>query len=140
MFVLDTNVLSAIMGSRPVAEVAAWITRQPDEQLCTTSVCQAEILAGIAILPNGRRRQFLDAAARAIFEDDFGGRILPFDQAAASHYAALFASRREAGRPAGQADLMIAAVARAHGASLVTRNVSDFEGCGIPILNPWEAP
>lgn len=140
MFVLDTNVLSALMGSQPVAEVARWITRQPEEQLYTTSVCQAEILAGIAILPKGRRRQLLDAAARAIFEDDFDGRILPFDQLAAGHYAALFASRREAGRPTGQADLMIAAIARAHGTILVTRNVSDFEGCGIPIVNPWEAP
>lgn len=139
MFVLDTNVLSAILGSQPVAEVAAWLTRQPEEQLCTTSVCQAEILAGIAILPEGRKRQLLDAAARGVFEDEFDGRILPFDQVAAGHYAALFAARREAGRPTGQADLMIAAVARAHGASLVTRNVSDFEGCGVPILNPWEA-
>jgi len=110
----------------------------PEEQLCTTSVCEAEILAGIAVLPDGRR--LLEAAARAIFEADFDGRVLPFDQAAAEHYAALFASRRQAGRPTGQADLMIAAVARVHGASLATRNVGDFEGCGILVLNPWDAP
>jgi predicted nucleic acid-binding protein len=138
MLVLDTNVLSAVMGSQPVAAVAVWLARQLEDQLYTTTVCQAEILAGIAILPEGRRRQLLDAAARAIFETEFEGRILPFDQAAADHYAVLFASHRKAGRPTSQADLMIAAIARSQGASLATRNVGDFEGCDIRVLNPWD--
>jgi predicted nucleic acid-binding protein len=139
MFVLDTNVLSAIMGSRPVPEVAAWVAAQPEEQLFTTSVCQAEVLAGIEVLPDGRKRRVLEAAARAIFADDFDGRILPFDQAAAGLYAELFAARGRAGRPTATADLMIAAVARVSGARMVTRDISGFADCGLTLINPWEA-
>ena len=98
MFVLDTNVLSAIMGPRPVAEVAAWLSGQQDELLFTTSISQAEVLSGVAIMPEGRRRRELEAAARAIFMDDFEGRILPFDTAAATAYADVVAARRRAGR------------------------------------------
>ena len=79
MFVLDTNILSAIMGARPVPEVARWIARQRDEDLFTTSVCQAEIAAGIAIMPQGQRREALTASAQAMFIADFRGRVLPFD-------------------------------------------------------------
>ena len=88
-------------------------------------------------MAEGRRRAGLEAAAQAMFLEDFEGRILPFDMTAAAAYAEIFANRRRAGRPAATADLMIAAVARSHGASIVTRNVSDFEECGIAIVNPW---
>ena len=83
MFVLDTNILSAIMSARPSPEVAAWIAGQPEDALFTTTICQAEILAGLAVMPEGRRRVALETAARAIFADDFNGRVLPFDAAAA---------------------------------------------------------
>jgi predicted nucleic acid-binding protein len=139
MFVLDTNVLSAIMSSQPVPEVAAWVAAQPEELLFTAAVCQAEILAGIEILPPGRRRSTLEAAARAIFADDFDGRILPFDQVAAGLYAELFAARKQAGRPTATADLMIAAIARVSGANMVTRDVNGFADCGLAIINPWKA-
>jgi hypothetical protein len=66
MFVLDTNVLSAIMGSKPVPEVAAWIADQPEDLLFTATVCQAEVLSGLAVMPEGRRRLALESAARAI--------------------------------------------------------------------------
>ncbi len=140
MFVLDTNALSAVMGSQPVPEVAAWVAAQPEEQLFTTTVCQAEILAGIGIMPEGRRRRGLEAAAKAIFANAFDGRILPFDTDAASAYADLYAVRRKAGRPSAPLDLMIAAIARASGATMVTRNIADFEGCGLALINPWDAP
>ena len=65
MFVLDTNTLSAVMGSQPVPEVAAWLAAQPEEQLFTTTVCQAEILAGIEIMPEGRRHRGLKAGDAA---------------------------------------------------------------------------
>jgi len=139
MFVLDTNALSAVMGSQPVPEVAAWVAAQPEEQLFTTTVCQAEILAGIGIMPEGRRRRGLEAAAKAIFANAFDGRILPFDTDAASAYADLYAVRRKAGRPSAPLDLMIAAIARAQGATMVTRNIADFEGCGLALVNPWDA-
>ena len=88
-------------------------------------------------MPDGRRRLDLEAAARAMFVEDFEGRVLPFDTDAAVAYADIFAARRRAGRPAATVDLMIAAVARTRGASVVTRNVADFEECGVAIVNPW---
>jgi predicted nucleic acid-binding protein len=140
MFVLDTNILSAIMRARPTPEVAAWIAGQPGDALFTTTICQAEILSGLAVMPEGRRRTALETAARAIFTDDFDGRVLPFDTAAATAYADIFAGRRGAGRPTAPLDLMIAAIARARGASVVTRDIGGFEGCGIPLIDPWQTP
>lgn len=138
MLLLDTNVLSAMISAVPNDPVAHWLLEQPSGQLVTAAVCQAEILSGIAILPTGRRRSGLYDAARAMFTEDFQGRVLPFDTKAASIYAELFALRRKAGRPSGAFDLMIAAIARANEASVVTRNVADFEGLGVTIVNPWD--
>ena len=137
MFLLDTNILSAMMRAGPVPEVAAFMSSHPSEHLFTASTCQAEILAGLAIMPEGRRRLALVAAAHAMFRDDFEGRVLPFDTAAAVIYADIFAARRRTGRPVATADLMIASVARSRGASVVTRNVADFDECGVGIVNPW---
>ena len=139
MFVLDTNILSAIMGAQPSPEVAAWIAGQPEDALFTTTICQAEILAGLAVMPEGRRRSALETAARAIFTDDFNGRVLPFDTAAAAAYADIFAARRRAGRPTAPLDLMIAAVAHANNAAVVTRDTGGFEDCGVPLIDPWQA-
>lgn len=140
MILLDTNVLSAMMSPEPPAAVAAWVSGQPAEQLFTAAPCQAEILAGIAILPQGRRRADLEAATLAMFTDDFEGRVLPFDSTAAPAYAELFAIRRRAGRPTAAVDLMIAAIARTHGAAVAARNLGDFAGCGVAVLDPWEGP
>jgi predicted nucleic acid-binding protein len=140
MLVLDTNVISETMSPEPAPQVAMWMSAQPLESLYTVAVCQAEILAGIAVLPEGRRRRALEAAARAVFTRDFEGRVLPFEERAAAAYAGIFADRRQAGRPIEPIDLMIAAVARAHGARMVTRDISGFEGCGLTLVNPWESP
>ena len=134
---LDTNVLSAIMRAEPDPAVAAWVTARRADQLFTTTICRAEILAGIAVLPDGRRRAALAAAAAAIFAQDFADRVLAFDAAAAVAYAEIIAARRRAGRPAPTLDVMIAAIARAHGAGVVTGNVDDFAGCGVDIVDPW---
>lgn len=138
MLMLDTNILSAMMSPEPVRHVADWIVGQPSDALFTAAVCQAEILSGIAMLPAGRRRADLEDAARAMFADDFQGRVLPFDSEAAAAYADVYAARRQAGRPAGTIDLMLAAIARTRAASVVTRNVADFEGIGLTIINPWQ--
>ena len=140
MFILDTNILSAMMSSRPAPQVAAWVAGQKMDLLFTASVCQAEILSGLAIMPQGRRRDALEVAARAMFMEDFEGRVLPFDMPAAVAYAEIFAARRLAGRSTGTLDLMIAAIARAHGASVVTRDSGGFDGSGVPVIDPWAAP
>ena len=137
MLVLDTNMLSEIMRPEPEGKVADWIVRQQSDELFTAAVCQAEILSGLAVMPSGRRRTELEEAARSMFADDFDGRVLPFDAEAASAYAEVFAARRKAGRPGGTIDLMLAAIARVRGARVVTRNVADFEGVGVAIINPW---
>jgi predicted nucleic acid-binding protein len=133
MLVLDTNMLSEIMRPEPERKIADWIVRQPSDELFTAAVCQAEI-----VMPSGRRRAELEEAARSMFADDFAGRVLPFDIEAAAAYAEVFAARRKAGRPSGTIDLMLAAIARVRGASVVTRNVADFEGVGVAIVNPWD--
>jgi len=137
MFLLDTNILSAVMGPRPAPEVATWMARQPLDLLFTAAVCQAEILSGIAVLPKGRRRDGLETAALAIFRDDFAGRVLPFDTEAAVVYTDIFAARRSAGLPAAMADLMIASIARVRSATVVTRDTAGFAVCGVTLIDPW---
>jgi toxin FitB len=139
MFLLDTNVLSAMMTGLPVPRVAAWIAGRPIDLLYTTTVSQAEILSGIAVMREGRRRRALEAAARAMFMEDFAGRVLSFDAEAADAYAAIFAACRRMGRPTATLDLMIASVARSQGASVVTRDVAGFQDCGVTVINPWDA-
>ncbi|HVC59632.1 MAG TPA: PIN domain-containing protein [Acetobacteraceae bacterium] len=95
-------------------------------------------MSGLAVMPEGRSRSALETTARAMFTDGFGGRVLPFDTAAAEAYAAIFAGRRRAGRPVAPLDLMIAAIARARGAGVVTRDIDGFEDCGVPLIDPWQ--
>lgn len=137
MIVLDTNVLSELMRPEPNARVVRWLEKQPTTRLFTTSITQAEILHGILVLPPGKRRQALEEAAGGMFEEDFAGRVLAFDSAAALAYATLARDRQRAGRPISQFDAQIAAIAAVHNASVATRNVADFEGCGIEVLDPW---
>ena len=137
MIVLDTNVVSELMKPTPAGSVAEWVAAQPAASLCTTSITQAEILHGIMLLPSGRRRAAVEAAAEEMFKDEFGGRILPFGSDAAEPYARIAADRRRAGRPISQFDAQIAAIARSTGAALATRNVTDFDGCGVKLIDPW---
>jgi predicted nucleic acid-binding protein len=137
MIVLDTNVVSELMKPAPDAAVARWVSGRPATTLYTTSITQAEILYGVLLLPTGKRRNALEAAVEAMFDQDFGGRVLPFGGEAARAYAHIAAQRRRAGRPISQFDAQIAAVASVARAPVATRNVGDYEGCGIKVLNPW---
>jgi len=139
VIVLDTNVLSELMRPAPSERVVRWVAAQPATSLYTTSVTQAEILHGIMLLPSGRRRIALEAAAEAMFSEDFGGRVLPFGSEAAHPYARIAAERRRAGRPISHFDAQIAAIARSAGAEIATRNVADYDACGVQVINPWEA-
>ena len=139
MIVLDTNVLSETLRPQPDARVLAWMTEQPAASLFTTAVTRAEILYGLRLLPTGRRRDSLYQAVTTIFDEDFSGRVLAFDNDAADVYADIAAARKQAGRPISQFDGMIAAIARSHGAVLATRNTRDFTDCGINLADPWTA-
>lgn len=137
MFILDTNVLSELMRDEPDARVLGWVAGQRVDLLFTTAVSEAEVLSGLAFMATGRRRQMLEAAARGMFLDDFAGRVLPFDTAAAEAYAEIFAGRRQMGRPISGADLMIAAIARARDGAVVTQDRGGFAGCGVAVVDPW---
>lgn len=137
MIVLDTNVLSELMRPAPSRQVVRWLEREPPSSVFTTSITQAEILHGILLLPAGRRRDGLEAAAQAMFAEELAGRILGFTSEAAPFYARIAADRRHAGRPISHFDAQIGAIARLHDAVLATRNTADFEGCGLRLIDPW---
>lgn len=139
MIVLDTNVLSELMRRRPAARVLRWVDGQDASALAITAVTVAELLYGVARLPAGARKAKLAAAAEALVREDFSGRVLPFDVAAAAHYAELVAERDRNGRPVSVSDGQIAAICRCHGAALATRNVRDFDATGVSVHDPWSA-
>ena len=138
MIVLDSNVVSELMKSAPDAAVARWIADQQGMSLYTTSITRAEVLHGLLLLPAGKRRAALEAAAEAMFNKEFGGRVLPFGGDAARAYAQIAAHRRRPGRPISNFDARIAAIARTARAAIATRNVGDYDDCGIKVLNPWD--
>lgn len=137
MIVLDTNVLSELMKSSPAEPVLEWMARMSATSLYTTSITQAEILYGILLLPAGKRRSAIVAAAEVMFNEDFSDRILAFNSAAALSYAEIAAARHRAGLPISSFDAQLAAIARSTGAAIATRNVKDFDACGIRIEDPW---
>jgi predicted nucleic acid-binding protein len=137
MIILDTNVLSELMRPDPSAKVVAWVAGQPAAQLCTTSITEAEIFYGIELLARGKRREQLLAAADAMFAEDFAGRVHSFDSEAARVFARIATRRRALGRPISHADAQIAAITQVRSAELATRNVGDFQDCGIEVVDPW---
>ena len=137
MIVLDTNVISELMRATPATAVVRWTNARPAASLYITSITQAELLHGIQLLPRGKRRDAIEAAAEEMLERDFAGRVLPFGSDAAVAYARIAAARRRTGRPISAFDAQIAAIARASDADLATRNVDDFAGCGVDVIDPW---
>jgi predicted nucleic acid-binding protein len=137
MIVLDTNVLSELLRLAPDASVVRWVSAQAVESLFTTTVTQAEMLYGVQLLPSGRRKQQLEEAVGLLFDEDFAGRVLSFDGDAAVAYGRIAAERKRNGRPIPQFDAQIAAIAKSRGGQLATRNVDDFEACGLRVINPW---
>jgi predicted nucleic acid-binding protein len=137
VIVLDTNVISELMRAKPDPAVLAWVAAQPRATLYTTSINQTEILYGIAMLPAGRRRTALAAAAEAMFAEDLAGRVLSYDGAAAARYAEIVVARRRVGNPIEAFDALIAATALTAGASIATRDTGGFDGCGLTLIDPW---
>jgi toxin FitB len=137
MIILDTNVLSELMRPKPSANVLAWIAKQPEAEVFTTAITEAEILYGIEVLPKGKRRENITAAAEAMFTEDFSGRVHAFDSAAARALSKIASSRRASGRPISQSDAQIAAIAQVRRAKLATRDIEDFEDCELDVVNPW---
>lgn len=136
MIVLDTNVVSEAMRPRPGPAVITWLNDQAADTLFLSSVSLAELLFGIGALPEGKRRERLSTALNQLMTL-FSGRVLPFDTDSARHYAQMAVASQRLGRPLAVADGYIAATASAHGYSVATRNVSDFESTGVNLIDPW---
>lgn len=138
MFVLDTNVVSELMRPAPDPAISSWVAERATSSLFLTAVTEAELRFGLAVMPPGKRRDSLREDLERMLDTGFAKRILPFDSDAARAYAEIAAARRGIGRPIGQADGQIAAIARARGMAVATRNVRDFAEMGIDIFNPWD--
>ncbi len=138
MIVLDTNVASELSKANPAPQVAAWFTRQPLSEIYLTVVSEAELLYGIERMPEGRRRNRLAEEDERLIDWYLGGRVLLYDRSAARAYAEIRVARERSGRPIGELDCMIAAIARVNGATVATRDTGGFEDCGVDIINPWE--
>ena len=138
MILLDTNVVSEAMKPEPAAAVRAWLDAQAAETLFLSSVTVAELMFGIGVLAEGRRKERLSAALDGVLEL-FGARILPFDTDAARRYAELAIRARAAGTGFPTPDGYIAAIAAAHGFAVASRDTSAFGAAGLTVIDPWTA-
>ena len=137
MILLDTNVISEQMRLQPSPIVESWFDKIAGNTIYLSAVTEAELLSGIATMPNGKAKTLRAAKADHILRNIFNDQILPFESKAAVFYAEIFALRKSIGRPISVLDCMIAAIAKANGCKLATRNVADFEKCGVEIIDPW---
>jgi len=137
--ILDTNVLSALMRTKPDVAVVSWLDRQPADAIWITSVTLLEARFGLALLPKGRRRLGLERAFEQVVEEDLANRVLDFDSVAAAAAARLAAERRRAGRIVDLRDTLIAGIAQARRATIATRNTKHFEGLDVAVVDPWRA-
>jgi hypothetical protein len=138
VIVLDTNVISELTRQAPAPRVISWLDALTASEVATTAITAAELLYGVARMPDGRRKTELAAAVHGLLSDDFQGRVLSFDEPAAQRYADIVTGRERLGRPIGMADAQIAAICRTADATLATRNTDDFQETGIELINPWK--
>ena len=137
MILLDTNVVSEIMKVAPSASVLQWLNDQPSSSLYISSVTVGEITYGLRILPNGKRRSHLNEHFELFVSRAFDQRVLSYDEAAARSYGEIMGKRKELGRPLSVPDGQIAAIARSNRLVVATRNIADFEECGVELIDPF---
>lgn len=137
MILLDTNVVSAVMAPSPPPSVVDWLNAQDSFTLHVSTITLAEIGFGLFVLPDGRRRRTLLDRFQKFISRGFEERILSFDPDAARVYPEVMGHRRSHGRPMSALDGQIASIGRARGLAIATRNVRDFEDCGVALINPF---
>jgi len=137
VILLDTNVVSALMQREPDPKVVAWLDDLPAESIWTTAITVFEVRLGLELLATSRRRRNLEDAFAKALDEDFEGRVLPFDLPAAQAAGRIAAERRRAGRPVEIRDVQIAGIAMARKAALATRNLRHFQGLGLALIDPW---
>ncbi len=139
MIILDTNVVSELVRPVPETSVIDWLDSLAAAEVATSAITAAEMLYGVARLPSGHRKTALAAAIRALVDEDFADRVVPFDVSASDEYAFVVADCEERGRTIAIADAQIAATCRARQARLATRNTSHFQYSGVELIDPWQA-
>jgi len=138
VIVLDTNVVSELMQPAPTLAVLDWVDSREPSELVITAITAAELRAGVALLPVGRRRNEIGRRMESLVTRTFAGSVLPFDVDATTHYAEVIAARRRSGKPISAMDAQIAGICRRHEATLATRNRKDFAATGVELIDPWE--
>jgi toxin FitB len=138
MIVLDTDVISELTRQAPEPGVISWLDSLAAAEVATTAITAAELLYGVARLPDGHRKTELTAAVHGLLSEDFQGRVLSFDEFAARRYADIVTARERLGKPIRMADAQIAAICRTIDARLATRNTDDIGDAGIALINPWK--
>ncbi len=137
MIILDTHVISEPLKPRPDPAVIRWLDRQSPATLYVTTISQAELLAGVAALPAGKRRTELRRVIDKELGVLFAERVLPFGERSAKAYAQIVPAANAAGNFIDFADAAIGAIAMEHDYLLATRNLIDFKGTQVKLLNPW---
>jgi len=137
LILLDTNVVSAMMMPRYEPVIDAFCKKYPILDLYLPSLVMAEIRYGIGRLPAGRRRVDIEQNFEIFLSAGFSSRIISFDDDSAQGYATARNVREQAGRPVEVEDAMIGGMALTYGATLATRNIQDFDGYGLNLVNPW---
>jgi toxin FitB len=138
-YVLDTNVVSEWVKVEPARPVVEWMADLDEAEVFLSVISLAELRRGVELLDAGRRRQRLERWLTEDLVDRFHGRVLPIDMLVADAWGRITARATRAGRPVGSMDAYVAATAEAHGLTLATRNVRDFDSLGVPLFNPWES-
>ncbi len=138
MIILDTNIISELFRKVPAPQVMTWLAEQPVQELVTTSITIAELRFGAQSLPNGKRRDTLNAQITAMLKKQLIGTVLPFGQEEAEMYGALAADLRRQGIAIGMGDKMISAITLLQDATLATRNTKDFLPCGVKVVDPFK--
>ncbi|MGI8404378.1 MAG: type II toxin-antitoxin system VapC family toxin [Thermomicrobiales bacterium] len=137
MLVLDTNIISEFLRPIMAASVDRWLKTVDYSEIFLTATTVAEVLYGIARMPEGRRKREATDAIHGILAA-LAERLVPFDAESAVHYADIVSKRESMGRRVSVSDGQITAICRQHGATLATRNVKDFLHTGVELVNPWE--
>lgn len=137
-YLLDTSVVNEAMRKRPAPAPLAWLAAQADDDLFISAITLGELRRGALLLSDGRKRRTLLRWIDADIKRAYAERILAADADVMERWAQLQADCQNEGRTLPVLDSLLAATALAHGLTLATRNVADFEGAGVPLLNPWE--
>ena len=137
MIILDTNVISEPLRLQAEPRVIAWLDAQEPSELWLTAITATELQTGIERMPEGAKRRNLEVQIRAILDEDFSGRIAAIDVDAAPYYAEIAAAKARLGQKVEVLDVQIAAIARLRGAVVATRNIKNFDNCGIELVDPW---